>query len=104
MERIKKISMYTNNNEEFEIWVNRNTHVLENIMSMVRDLLDKEKIDYLVNNLSTEIIIDKTDYDLDSIETVLDKLDIPYEFKRRVISVYTTKSNIFIRQRIRSSS
>ena len=96
--------MYTNNNEEFEIWVNRNTHVLENIMSMVRDLLDKEKIDYLVNNLSTEIIIDKTDYDLDSIETVLDKLDIPYEFKRRVISVYTTKSNIFIRQRIRSSS
>lgn len=96
--------MYTNNNEEFEIWVNRNTQVLENIMSMVRDLLDKEKIDYLINNLSTEIIIDKTDYDLDSIETVLDKLDIPYEFKRRVISVYTTKSNIFIRQRIRSSS
>lgn len=96
--------MYTNNNEEFEIWVNRNTHVLENIIGMVRDLLDKEKIDYLVNNLSTEIIIDKTDYDLDSIETVLDKLDIPHEFKRRVISVYTTKSNIFIRQRIRSSS
>lgn len=96
--------MYTNNNEEFEIWVNRNTQVLENIMNMVRDLLDKEKIDYLINNLSTEIIIDKTDYDLDSIETVLDKLDIPYEFKRRVISVYTTKSNIFIRQRIRSSS
>lgn len=96
--------MYTNNNEEFEIWVNRNTQVLENIMSMVKDLLDKEKIDYLINNLSTEIIIDKTDYDLDSIETVLDKLDIPYEFKRRVISVYTTKSNIFIRQRIRSSS
>lgn len=96
--------MYTNNNEEFEIWVNRNTHVLENIIGMVRDLLDKEKIDYLVNNLSTEIIIDKTDYDLDSIETVLDKLDIPHEFKRRVISVYTTKCNIFIRQRIRSSS
>lgn len=94
--------MYTNNNGEFEIWANRNTDIVRNIISIVKDLLDNEKIDYLINSLSTEIIIDKSDYDLNTIETILDKLSIPDEFKRRVISVYTTKNNIFIRQRIRS--